>query len=95
MLLEIDARRALMAEHPKMGRDRSQIQILPDVRSFPVGSYLIFYHETRSGHRDPAWPGGDCIGAGQILYRQIFLLAGFGNPRDIDRRDGMSVMVHH
>jgi toxin ParE1/3/4 len=42
-LREIDARCALLAEHPKMGRDRSEI--VPGVRSFPVGSYLIFYHQ--------------------------------------------------
>jgi toxin ParE1/3/4 len=33
----------LLAEHPKMGRDRSEI--VPGVHSFPVGSYLIFYHQ--------------------------------------------------
>ena len=43
-LREIDARCALLAEHPKMGRDRSEIVL--GVRSFPVGSYLIFYRET-------------------------------------------------
>jgi len=41
---EIDARCALLAEHPKMARDRSEI--VSGVPSFPVGSNLIFYHGT-------------------------------------------------
>ena len=43
-LREIDARCHLLGQHPKMGRDRSDIG--PGIRSFPVGNYLIFYRET-------------------------------------------------
>ena len=46
-LREIDARCQMLGEHPKMGRDRSDI--VPRVRSFPVGNYLIFYRETSHG----------------------------------------------
>src|SRR5260370_40960759 len=42
-LREIDARCALLAEHPKIGGDRSEI--VPGGRSFHIGSYLIFYYE--------------------------------------------------
>jgi toxin ParE1/3/4 len=35
---------ALLAEHPSMGRDRSDLG--PQLRSFPAESYLIYYRET-------------------------------------------------
>lgn len=31
----------LIAENPELGRARSELG--PDIRSFPIGSYLIFY----------------------------------------------------
>ena len=46
-LREIDARCHMLGEHPKMGRDRSDI--VPGVHSSPVGNYLIFYRETSHG----------------------------------------------
>jgi len=46
-LREIDAQCHVLGQYPKMGRDRSDI--VPGVRSFPVGSYLIFYRETGQG----------------------------------------------
>jgi len=46
-LREIDAQCHVLGQYPKMGRDRSDI--VPGVRSFPVGKYLIFYRETGQG----------------------------------------------
>jgi toxin ParE1/3/4 len=46
-LREIDAQCHVVGQYPKIGRDRSDI--VPDVRSFPVGNYLIFYRETGQG----------------------------------------------
>jgi toxin ParE1/3/4 len=46
-LRKLDAACALLANHSKMGRDRSDL--VPGVRSFPVGNYLIFYRETGQG----------------------------------------------
>jgi len=37
----------LLARHPTMGRLRSELA--PNVRSFPVGQYVIFYRPTRNG----------------------------------------------
>lgn len=36
-----------LAEHPVMGRSRSEL--LADLRSFPAGSYAIFYRPTGGG----------------------------------------------
>ena len=46
-LREIDAQCHVLGQYPKMGRDRSDI--VPGVRSFPVGNYLIFYREISQG----------------------------------------------
>lgn len=37
----------LLAEQPLMGRSRSEWA--PDLRSFPVGNYLVFYRPTDYG----------------------------------------------
>ena len=37
----------LLAEHPHVGRHREEVE--PDVMSFPVGSYLIFYRVANDG----------------------------------------------
>jgi toxin ParE1/3/4 len=36
-----------LADNPMMGRSRSEL--LPNLRSFPAGSYLIFYHPIEDG----------------------------------------------
>ena len=46
-LREIDAQCHVLGQYPKMGQDRSDI--VPGVRSFPVGNYLIFYREISQG----------------------------------------------
>ena len=46
-LREIDAQCHVLGQYPKIGRDRSNI--VPGVRSFPVGNYLIFYREISQG----------------------------------------------
>lgn len=47
VLDEIDAKCHLLAEHPRLGPARPDIR--PDLRYFPVGSYLIFYREIPGG----------------------------------------------
>ena len=37
----------MLAEHPDMGQDRDET--LPDLQSFPVGNYVIFYRATDDG----------------------------------------------
>ncbi len=37
----------LLARHPEMGRLRPELA--PELRSFPVGNYVIFYRATRGG----------------------------------------------
>jgi toxin ParE1/3/4 len=37
----------LLAENPMMGRSRPELA--PDLRSFPVGSYIIFYRPLTNG----------------------------------------------
>jgi toxin ParE1/3/4 len=37
----------VLGQYPKIGPDRSNI--VPGVRSFPVGNYLIFYREISQG----------------------------------------------
>lgn len=55
----IYAKCRLIAERPDIGRERHEIRA--DIRSFPVGNYLIFYHSQEraiiidrvlSGYRD-------------------------------------------
>jgi len=37
----------MLAENPLAGRVREELA--PDVRSFPVGNYLLFYRPTQNG----------------------------------------------
>jgi len=37
----------LIASSPRMGTERSELA--PDVRSFPVGNYVIFYRQSKAG----------------------------------------------
>jgi toxin ParE1/3/4 len=46
-LRAIHAQCHVLGQYPKIGRDRSDI--VPGVRSFPVGKCLIFYRETGQG----------------------------------------------
>jgi toxin ParE1/3/4 len=41
LLLRIDSRLSLYADNPGMGQARDRL--LPGLRSFPVGAYLVFY----------------------------------------------------
>jgi toxin ParE1/3/4 len=43
----IEARCRLLAENPMMGRSRSEL--VPGLRSFPVGNYIIFYIPIEEG----------------------------------------------
>ena len=47
LLDRIDATFNMLAETPFAGRDRSELRA--ELRSFPVGSYLIFYRPTPDG----------------------------------------------
>jgi toxin ParE1/3/4 len=47
LLGRIDATFNMLAETPFAGRDRSELRA--DLRSFPVGNYLIFYIPTPDG----------------------------------------------
>jgi toxin ParE1/3/4 len=47
LILDFDAKFRLLAAHPKMGRARPAI--MPGIRSFPLGNYLIFFVEERGG----------------------------------------------
>ncbi|MBD2295179.1 type II toxin-antitoxin system RelE/ParE family toxin [Anabaena sphaerica FACHB-251] len=46
-LQKIENKLKILAENPGMGRKRDEL--LPNLRSFPVGSYLIFYHPINQG----------------------------------------------
>lgn len=47
MISEFEKKLELLAQFPKMGRDRSDLS--RSLRSFPVGNYLLFYRPTRAG----------------------------------------------
>ncbi|HUB23791.1 MAG TPA: type II toxin-antitoxin system RelE/ParE family toxin [Tepidisphaeraceae bacterium] len=47
LLRRIDAKLVLYAENPRMGRQRDEIA--SDLRSFPVGNYVIFYRPVSGG----------------------------------------------
>jgi toxin ParE1/3/4 len=47
MLRRFDEKVELIASMPGVGADRSDLR--PGVRSFPVGSYLIFYRVVEKG----------------------------------------------
>ncbi len=44
LLLTIDEKCQLLAQHPGIGFGRSELR--PYLRSFAVGNYVIFYHPT-------------------------------------------------
>jgi toxin ParE1/3/4 len=43
----LDEQFQLLTEHPLMGRERGDL--LPGIRSFPFGRYVIFYLPTQNG----------------------------------------------
>jgi toxin ParE1/3/4 len=47
LLDEIDRKLRLLSDSPYMGRERTDIR--PGLRSFPVGSYVIFYNTIDDG----------------------------------------------
>jgi toxin ParE1/3/4 len=47
LLRRIDAKLDLYARHPGMGTSRSELS--PGLRSFSIGSYLIFYRPVEDG----------------------------------------------
>jgi toxin ParE1/3/4 len=47
VLRDIGRKCSLVASHPSMGRDRSEI--FENVRSFPVGNYVVFYRVISEG----------------------------------------------
>ena len=46
-LADFDAKLALIAELPHLGRERPELA--PDLRSFPVGDYLLYYRPVAEG----------------------------------------------
>ncbi|MEH1999071.1 MAG: type II toxin-antitoxin system RelE/ParE family toxin [Nostoc sp.] len=46
-LLNIDSKLKILAENPSLGRQRDSL--IPNLRSFPVKSYLIFYCPINQG----------------------------------------------
>jgi toxin ParE1/3/4 len=46
-LRRIDRAIQMLADNPQAGRDRSELA--PDLRSFPVGNYVIFYSPASHG----------------------------------------------
>ena len=46
-LRALDAAVAMLSDHPHAGRRRPELR--PRLRSFPVGSYVIFYRPIRGG----------------------------------------------
>lgn len=47
LLGKIEAALKMLVAHPEAGRVRPEL--LPDLRSFPVGRYILFYVATDSG----------------------------------------------
>jgi toxin ParE1/3/4 len=47
LLAKIDLKLELYARYPKMGQNRDDLS--PDIRSFPVGKYLVFYRARKDG----------------------------------------------
>lgn len=47
LLLSFDAKLALLAELPGIGRSRDELR--PRLRSFPVGPYTLFYRPASDG----------------------------------------------
>jgi toxin ParE1/3/4 len=47
LLLEFDEKLELLLRMPKAGRQRPEIA--PNVRSFPIGSFVLFYREEDQG----------------------------------------------
>jgi toxin ParE1/3/4 len=48
-LSEMEEKFSKLADHPYMGRSRDEL--IPDLRSFPMGNYLIFYTPLSDGIR--------------------------------------------
>jgi toxin ParE1/3/4 len=46
-LKKIESKLKMLAETPGMGRKRDEL--VPNLRSFPVGNYLIFYRPVNQG----------------------------------------------
>jgi toxin ParE1/3/4 len=46
-LQKMENKLKILAENPGVGRKRDEL--LPNLRSFPVGSYLIFYYSINKG----------------------------------------------
>lgn len=49
VLDDIEAQCHLIATQPGMGRPRPELALAPDMRSFPVGRYIIFYQTLPDG----------------------------------------------
>ena len=64
---DIEAACALIGEHPEAGRVRDEID--REVRSFPVGSYVIFYYSQINP-----------VGVARILHGKRDLGSAFRNP---------------
>lgn len=47
LLRSIDAKLKLLARSPKLGRRREELA--PDLRSFPVAPYVVFYRHIHGG----------------------------------------------
>jgi toxin ParE1/3/4 len=47
LLYKIDSQLKILASNPGMGRRRDSL--VPNLRSFPVGNYLIFYRPINEG----------------------------------------------
>lgn len=47
MVRRLDAALEMLSDHPRAGPLRPELR--PRLRSYPVGSYIIFYRPTRNG----------------------------------------------
>jgi toxin ParE1/3/4 len=47
LLLQIDKKCRMLAENPLLGKTRDELK--PNLRSFPISSYVIFYRSIPSG----------------------------------------------
>ncbi|MFM7426534.1 MAG: type II toxin-antitoxin system RelE/ParE family toxin [Elainella sp.] len=43
----LEKKLAMLARNPELGRRREEL--LPNLRSFPIGNYVVFYQEIDSG----------------------------------------------
>jgi toxin ParE1/3/4 len=60
LLLRIDEIARMLSEQPFSGRARPELH--PEIRSFPIGNYVLFYriHAPRSRHRARSQPFPRC-----------------------------------